>query len=107
MTSLGLSCQEFWEAFYLSIFLNIKSIRLFGVDYTPHSSGVGANDHFYDHSLALTWLLKNISRVNLVKELFYKIGLNSQYAKCLPEELEVAIPDLYRFYKIYGVIAWY
>lgn len=87
------------EAFYLTIFLNIKTIKLFGVDYMPHSSGVGANDHFYDNSLFLTWFLKNISRIKFVKKIFYKIGLKSQYAKCLPDELEVSIPGYTDFIK--------
>ena len=81
----------FPEALMLAWFFNPKSIYLYGVDY---SSANASKYHIYDKSALLTKILKLVSKPKVVKKLFYKLNMRTEYSTLLDNEKKVAIPGI-------------
>lgn len=85
----------FPEALYLSLMFNPKKILLFGVDYN-RVNDIG-NTHIYDPPHFITKYLKGISRPKVMKNLFYRLGLRTEYSHASQLEQSVAIPGIGQF----------
>lgn len=85
----------FPEALYLSLMFNPKKILLYGVDYN-RVNNIG-NTHIYDLPHFITKNLKAISRPRVMKNLFYRLGLRTEYSHASQLEQSVAIPGIGQF----------
>ena len=83
----------FGEALFLSLELECKNIKIFGVDYSKR----GSKRHYFDYPMVITKIIKFFSRLLVVKYLLNYFGLRTEYSDALIEELQIAIPGLTRF----------
>ena len=85
----------FPEALYLSLTFHPKKILLFGIDYN-RVNDIG-NTHVYDTPSIITQALKLVSKPKVMKKVFYRLGLRTEFSHASTLEQQVAIPGITKF----------